>query len=589
MPERSRCGSPARLGRWLRPAVLLGVLLLGVALAGAAVLPGSAPPARAAEPIRGTGTLRFEAGAEGILTVDGTRRYRDTLELAAGGGPLISELDIEDYVAGVDEMPSRWPAEALRAQAIAARTYAWYVARTGVYDGFDICATVACQVYRGVQVELDEGRPTPWRAAVDDTAGQVLLDEGVPILARYFSTSGGRTYANEEAFPSEGPRDYLVSIEDPADAVSPYHRWTASFTRAQFDDVLSRGDTLSAAVPVAELERLGAVDDPNALIRVTGVDGTSVEVGARAFADFVSRIAPTRFPERFPQARADGLRPLPSTVPSSRFAPEVGADEVVLHGQGWGHGVGMGQYGARGRADAGQDHREILAAYYAGLTPTTSPELPERLRVGLTTELPVTIAGDVAFTIRSGEQIVAERALGSWHLDVDGDGWVLTPPDGLDAPLEPASTVELAALATAEQVVVETEVARPVLLYLEVVDAEGEVVTDRLVGAVDPGRHAASWDLTDDAGQLVTPGTYQVALVAEDGNGQRAGTPVGIEVGTGRSGTAGGPGADGLWDTLPGPWSQPGLAVVLIVGALGLLLAGIGGLLRASRAGRRDP
>jgi stage II sporulation protein D len=307
--------------------------------------------------------VRFEAADGDQLQLHGRGRFAGALELRADDPAIVvNELGLEDYLAGIDEMPSRWHPEALRAQAIAARTYAWYSIGQDSFDGYDVCATTACQVYRGIGATLDADRGDAWLEAVADTAGQVLLHEDRPILARYFSTSGGHTVANEVAFPSSGPRPYLVGVEDPYDAASPYHRWTATFTRDEFDTILGRGDSLSAVVPIAELTRVGDVDDPGATIRVTGQDGHAVEVGAREFREFVSRVAPDSFPDRFPGRRADGLRGLPSTVPSSRFDPEVTDDEVVLHGRGFGHAVGLGQYGANARARDGQDHPEILAA-----------------------------------------------------------------------------------------------------------------------------------------------------------------------------------------------------------------------------------
>jgi SpoIID/LytB domain protein len=303
--------------------------LLGVAAVTASVLSlGMCPPspvsaqadARADGALTLDGPVRLVGGEDVLISVDGTR-YHDTIELAADG-QVINELGMERYVAGVAEMPSRWPLEALKAQAVAARTYAWWSAERGVHDGFDICATTACQVFRGAEVVLDGGER--WAEAVAATGGEVLQrPDGAPILARYFSTSGGRTYANEDVFPSTGPSPYLVAIDDPFDAVSPYHRWQVRFSREEFDEILSRGERLAATVPVAEVARTGAVDDVQARFRVSGLDGTVVEVGAVELRQFLSLVAPERFGDRFPTRRADGLRPLPTTVPSSRFTVEI--------------------------------------------------------------------------------------------------------------------------------------------------------------------------------------------------------------------------------------------------------------------------
>jgi SpoIID/LytB domain protein len=482
-----------------------------------------------------TGGPVVASAADGALIDVGGTRHLDTVEVHPSGDDgllVINDLGVEDYLLGIAEMPGRWPLEALKAQAVAARTYAWFVREQGTYPGYDICASTACQVFRGAETVLEEAGGRRWRQAVEETAGQVLVtDDGAPILARYFSTSGGRTYANEEVFPSSGPRPYLVAIDDPDDEASPYHRWTATFTREQFDALLARGETLAAAVPVAEVERLGDVDDPGARVRVTGQDGTEVEVGAVALRDFLSRVAPDAYPDEFPQARADGLRPLPDAVPSGRYDVEVDDTEVVLHGRGWGHGVGMGQYGARGRAERGEDHQDILAAYYGGLRPTTADELPDRIRVGREVGGEVTLRASGATRLQVGDtDVVADPALGTWTVRRDGDELVVSPPAGHDAELAVAATRPAAGVPTQpDAVTVETEVNKPVLLHLEVTDADGDAVVSRDLGTADPGVHAATWRFDDADGDPVPEGTYRVALVGEDGTG-RGGDPLDVEV-----------------------------------------------------------
>lgn len=512
------------------PVLVVLAVVVAVATGTAGVGPAGAepsPPSWTAE------ALRVELPAGEVVEVGG-RSYLDTIELQARGDALglVNELGVEDYVAGIAEMPARWPAAALEAQAIAARTYAWYVARQGSFAGYDICATVACQVFTGADRVREDALGLRWQAAVDATAGQVLLDaDGDPILARYFSTSGGRTYANEEAFPSSGPRPELVAIDDPYDEVSPYHRWTVRFTREELDALAARGDTLRAAVPVAAVERLGPADDPGAQIRVTGADGTAVEVGARDLTRFLNRVAPDAYPDRFPGLRDDGARLLPSTVPSSRFRPELTADELVLHGQGWGHGVGMGQYGALGRAEAGYDAAEILAAYYAGTRPTTSSELPARLRVGIDLGTDVALRPAAPARVVVDGEVVTERGLGEWRVERSAEGLTLTPPDGWDRAAALSPTRIAADLAFDDAVVVEADVDAAMLLHLEVTGPDDRVVLRRELGAAEPGTHAATWRFEDEQGQAVPPGSYRLVLAGEDALGPRPGQPVHYELG----------------------------------------------------------
>ena len=485
--------------------------------------------------------VRFSAGEGVALQVADGRRYLDTLELRLGGPggsgsddqTLVNELSIEDYVAGVAEMPGRWAAEALKAQAVAARTYAWFQAETGTFAdrGYDICDTVACQAFAGASQE-EGGSGARWRAAVDATAGEVLLEEdGTPILARYFSTSGGRTLPNEVVFPSSGPRPYLVGTDDPADEASPYHRWEVTFTRAEFETILSAGEQLGSVVPLASVERLDDIDIPDADLRFVGEDGTEVVLSSVDVRTFVSDVAPDRFPDRFPTARADGLRPLPTTIPSSRFTVDVGDDEVVVTGQGWGHGVGMGQYGARGRAEAGDAYDAILAAYYNGLTPTASDALPERIRVGLSQPAVGSVTADGPLTITADGETVVEDAGGTWQLAREGDGIRLTGPPGTGRPAE-ASRTEISSRVPGQpnQLAVDVASAVPGTTRLVITASDGEVVVDRPLGAGDAGVRSATWDLTDDDGAPVPDGTYDVLLEVAAADGSTAGAPLPVTV-----------------------------------------------------------
>ncbi len=173
--------------------------------------------------------LSVEGAARGLrvlgrsanAAVDG--RYRGNLEVRAsslGGVSAINAIAIDDYLRGVvaGEMPAGWPQEALRAQAVAARTYALTTSKDG--DGFDQYADTRSQVYNGISGET----PTT-DAAVAATAGEIVAYAGKPIVTYYFSTSGGRTENVENVFIGAAPAPYLVSVEDPYDGASPRHTW----------------------------------------------------------------------------------------------------------------------------------------------------------------------------------------------------------------------------------------------------------------------------------------------------------------------------------------------------------------------------
>ena len=548
--------SVAPRARVVPAALLAALVLLPAAPAGAA--PGDE---RIVGPVRVTGGVRFLPDADAgdpsapptVVSGLGPRRFLGTVELLPrrGGLDVVNELPFDAYLYGLAEVPRSWPTATLEAQVIAARTYAWHVMGLTAYRDFDICATTACQVFRGAEV-LRGPRGERWRRAVDRTSGRVLLYEDEPILARYFSTSGGRTYANEFVFPSSGPRPYLTGIEDPFDALSPLHRWEVRFTRAEFDAILAQGRRLSTATPFAAVERIGAVDDPRATIRVTGVDGRTAEVAAIELRDFLGARAPALDPDRFPPRRADGAARLPSVVPTTRYAIGVEGDEVVLEGYGWGHGVGMGQWGAHARALAGQDADEILAAYYGGIRPTVAPDLPRTIRAGMgSARLEEDVDGDpvglrVTLTtpgdVRDRAGRLVARGLGTWTVDrvrtrsgtATGSRLVVTPPAGHGAPLEVAPSVnqpglawgpgrELGSVHPGETgaVDVRTEVNKPVLLRLEARRRDdGTVTWTRELGLAERGPQWVRVFAGDAPG--VAPSTHRFVLVATDVTGTSA-------------------------------------------------------------------
>jgi stage II sporulation protein D len=166
-----------------------------------------------------SGAIRV-SGPAGLNT--GGRSYRGILELRAGsaGINVINVVNLEQYVRGVVawESPSSWPIEALKAQAVAARTYAITTSKGG--DGWDQYADTRSQVYGGISAET----PTTDRA-VAETSGHVVTYGGKPVTTYFFSTSGGRTEDVENVWPGGSAAPWLRSVEDPYDRTSPRHRW----------------------------------------------------------------------------------------------------------------------------------------------------------------------------------------------------------------------------------------------------------------------------------------------------------------------------------------------------------------------------
>ena len=159
-------------------------------------------------------------------------QYRGWLEFrsnAVGHVLAINAIGLEQYAAGVvsAESPSSWPAAALEAQAVAARTYA-ITTSAGASQGFTQFADTRSQMYRGVAAET-----ASTNAAVNATRGQVVTYAGRPVVTYFFSTSGGRTENVEDSVLGDTKLPWLRSVVDPYDSVSPWHRWTVRMPMTQ--------------------------------------------------------------------------------------------------------------------------------------------------------------------------------------------------------------------------------------------------------------------------------------------------------------------------------------------------------------------
>ncbi|HEX6131623.1 MAG TPA: SpoIID/LytB domain-containing protein, partial [Actinomycetota bacterium] len=297
------------------------------------------PPGGATLRVRGT-YPRVESRCLGAERPTLDARYPGSLEVErddAGRLRLVLTTTFERYLEGIAEVPPSWPRAALEAQAIAARSYA--LARIG-FDGPDgaavrtpICATAACQVYRGIPVE-----PTPgvgrWYGAVRRTSGRALVSEGRAADAVYFSTSNGRTYGNEEVFGS-APLPYLRPTVERHDGASPTSRWRVSLAYRDLARFLAASDLWPEGRPIRRVARRGDA------IVVTG-GGATRRIAEDTFRASVNAWSACLSPGRYPPPARGGGR-LPVTVPSRWFTARARSDAVVLTGRGWGHGAGMVQ------------------------------------------------------------------------------------------------------------------------------------------------------------------------------------------------------------------------------------------------------
>ena len=307
--------------------------------------------------------IRVEALEPGSSLRIGEHRYAGVFEVISrsGGLTLVNELPLEEYLRAVlpREMPKRdGGMEALKVQAVASRSYA--LKRMGSRSdlGFDLFGDVQDQVYGGVDdVTAESDR------ALAETRGRALLSGDLLVDALYHSTCGGATAAVEEAFPLPAA-PYLVSIDD-ADgkgrfycAGSRYFRWQASYDREQLGKLFARNLGRFASLPAAGLGELTDLS----------VAGTSP--GGRVLALRIEtstgsyQVARNDVRWIFADESSPGLRSTLFLLRKQRG--RGGVDSITLTGGGWGHGVGMCQMGALGRAVGGAGHEEILAQYYRG-------------------------------------------------------------------------------------------------------------------------------------------------------------------------------------------------------------------------------
>lgn len=255
-----------------------------------------------------------------------------------GSGLLVvNHVDLEEYVKGVlpGEVNSSWHPEMLKAQAVAARTYALYHHMLSGSRDYDVVAGTQDQVYRGRR-----GIDARVEQAVDSTKGEVVTYEDAPIYAAFSSTAAGPTEDAAVVWAKDLP--YLKGVECPFDLESPYFQWKTSFQVETLErNLRQQGFDIGAIVAVAPLSysRAGRV----ATLRVLHSKGELILRGEEL-------------------RKAVGY----TVVPSTQFTIESFGEEIVLSGYGAGHAVGLCQWGAKELAELGYSYASILRYYYPG-------------------------------------------------------------------------------------------------------------------------------------------------------------------------------------------------------------------------------
>lgn len=251
-----------------------------------------------------------------------------------------TEMELETYVIGVvlAEVPGSFSVEALKAQSVAARTFALRVCRDGRHDGAVCLDYGCCQGYCSAEAYLAQGGQQELLdrivAAVQATEGQVLTFDGEVICATYFSCSGGSTEAAVAVWGSEVP--YLQAVESPGEEFAQEFFYRKEFSLDAFQDALC------VFLP----------DDPSTwfgqIVYTEGGGVDNIEIGGVCYRGTTIR-------------SLLGLR-------STAFTVSVTAESIVIDTLGYGHRVGMSQYGAEAMAQEGYSYDQILFHYYLGVT-----------------------------------------------------------------------------------------------------------------------------------------------------------------------------------------------------------------------------
>lgn len=260
----------------------------------------------------------------------GDRWYRGRTRLVPtqGGLTAVNYVDLEQYLYSVlgSEMDGNWPQEALKAQAVAARSFALYkrqMSRNGVYD---VGNTTSWQVYKGL---VSESQGT--RMAVDATTDQVLTYNGKIILAAFHSSSGGHTENAEDIWSESLP--YLRGVED-YDQGTPQYQWVKTFSRSNLSNLLGVSNIKSLiperTTPYGRITSMKVVGSG----RTRRMSGTQLR-------------------------QVLGLK-------STCFTVTPTATAFQINGRGYGHGLGMSQWGAYNLALRGVNYQQILLHYYQG-------------------------------------------------------------------------------------------------------------------------------------------------------------------------------------------------------------------------------
>lgn len=359
--------------------------------------------------------------AENEATALSNKSYRGVIEFGRYSGKNVTAVNVinmEEYLYSVvpSEMPSSWNIEALKAQAVAARTYVYTRRSAYTSEGYDVCDTTQCQAYNGVSSENENSTK-----AVDDTKGQLALYNNEPIYSVFFSSSGGSTDDAENVWNESYP--YLKAVNDKYETGAL--EWTRTFSAADITNFMNKigkgvgtvkNVSISSTGPYGRVQELTVTGDKSVTLtkeetRTFCSSSSSGSLPSRMYTissngtsgntdnnnntnntggdnDTVyiisdKNVSLADVKEGYFKAGGTSIKGFESNgikvIVSEEDIKDIEQKSVVtalstpasaeftFNGKGNGHGVGMSQYGAKGMADNGFDYKKILEYYYTGI------------------------------------------------------------------------------------------------------------------------------------------------------------------------------------------------------------------------------
>jgi len=274
-----------------------------------------------------------------ILYVDNIG-YRGKIELHNVSGKIyvVNILNLEEYLYSVvpSEMPSSWNMEALKSQAVASRTYAYYfLLKNRDKNIYDLDSTINFQVYKGTAAETSSSIE-----AVNKTSSIIMTYNNEPIISYFHSTSGGKTSDDKDVWPDSN-LPYLKSVECNYGKDSPHYEWGNTLSMKEIESALNKKYNNIDHITKISFKRH---NDRIIEVTVQHNNGT-VTLTGNEFRLLLN----------------------PQKLKSTYFTIKQEKDLFLLNGKGWGHGIGMCQWGAKGMGENGFNYEKILRHYYTGV------------------------------------------------------------------------------------------------------------------------------------------------------------------------------------------------------------------------------